>query len=69
MSESGLNRLVMRSDRSEARPFQNWVTREVLPTIRKTGSYSVNKESTQPPASCGAEAFFHRLYADVNRSA
>ncbi|WP_370637785.1 Bro-N domain-containing protein [Pseudochrobactrum sp. XF203] len=69
ISESGLYKLIMRSDKPEARGFQNWVTREVLPTIRKTGSYSVNKESTQPPASCGAEAFFHRLYTDVNRSA
>ncbi|MBX8811350.1 hypothetical protein HBA91_01780 [Ochrobactrum sp. MR34] len=69
ISESGLNRLVMRSDRSEARPFQNWVTREVLPTIRKTGSYSVNKEDMKSSLSCGAEALFHSLYTDVNRSA
>lgn len=52
ISESGLNSLVMRSDRSEARPLQNWVTREVLPSIRKTGSYSVSQEGTQSPVSC-----------------
>ncbi|MDM7850425.1 BRO-N domain-containing protein [Pseudochrobactrum kiredjianiae] len=69
VTESGLYKLIMRSDKPEARGFQNWVTREVLPTIRKTGSYSVSKEGTQPPASCGAETFFHSLYTDVNRSA
>lgn len=69
ISESGLYKLIMRSDKPEARGFQNWVTREVLPTIRKTGSYSVSKEGTQAPASCGAETFFHSLYTDVNRSA
>ncbi|MBS7705189.1 BRO-N domain-containing protein [Chelatococcus asaccharovorans] len=38
-SESGLYKLIMRSDKPEARAFQDWVTREVLPAIRKTGSY------------------------------
>lgn len=42
ISESGLYKLVMRSDKPEARAFQDWVTREVLPTIRKTGTYSVH---------------------------
>lgn len=31
ISESGLYKLVMRSDKPEARQFQDWVTREVLP--------------------------------------
>lgn len=69
ISESGLYKLIMHSDRPEARGFQNWVTREVLPTIRKTGSYSVNMEDMKSSLSCGAEAFFHSLYTDVNRSA
>lgn len=37
ISEAGLYRLVMRSDKPEAEPFIVWVTEEVLPTIRKTG--------------------------------
>jgi prophage antirepressor-like protein len=36
ISESGLYKLVMRSDKKEAKAFQDWVTREVLPSIRKT---------------------------------
>lgn len=39
ISESGLYKLIMRSDKTEACEFQNWVTKEVLPTIRKTGSW------------------------------
>lgn len=38
ISESGLYKLVMRSDKAEAVVFQNWVTQEVLPSIRKTAS-------------------------------
>lgn len=33
VSESGLYKYIMRSDKPEARAFQEWVTREVLPTI------------------------------------
>jgi len=41
ISESGLYNLVMRSRRDEAKPFRKWVTSEVLPTIRQTGSYTM----------------------------
>jgi prophage antirepressor-like protein len=34
ISESGLYKLIMRSDKPEAREFQDWVTRVVLPAIR-----------------------------------
>lgn len=39
ISESGLYKLVMRSDKPEAKPFQDWVTKVVLPAIRKDGMY------------------------------
>ncbi|RIQ15842.1 hypothetical protein D0850_17015 [Bordetella avium] len=39
INESGLYALVLRSRKPEARKFAKWVTSEVLPTIRKTGSY------------------------------
>ena len=41
ISESGLYALVLRSRKPEARKFAKWVTSEVLPAIRKTGSYSL----------------------------
>lgn len=47
ISESGLYKLVMRSDKPQAKAFQDWVTREVLPSIRKTGAYVVGQPSIQ----------------------
>ncbi|MBV5274435.1 MAG: hypothetical protein JZU52_12600 [Lamprocystis purpurea] len=39
LDEAGLYRAVLRSDKLEAEPFMEWVTAEVLPQIRRTGSY------------------------------
>lgn len=39
ISESGLYSLVLTSRKPEAKRFKKWVTAEVLPAIRKTGSY------------------------------
>lgn len=47
INESGLYAVILRSDKPEAKPFRKWVTAEVLPTIRRTGTYSV----TTPPVS------------------
>lgn len=41
INESGVYSLVFSSKLKEAKRFKHWVTSEVLPTIRKTGSYSV----------------------------
>lgn len=45
VSESGLYKLIMRSDTKKAKPFQDWVTKDVLPSIRKTGGYLLNEEA------------------------
>jgi len=39
INESGLYNVIFRSEKSEAKKFRYWVTHEVLPSIRKTGSY------------------------------
>ncbi|MCP4594973.1 Bro-N domain-containing protein [Neptuniibacter sp.] len=39
INESGLYTLILRSNKPAAKPFRKWVTAEVLPAIRKTGSY------------------------------
>lgn len=44
INESGLYSLVLSSKLPDARRFKRWVTNEVLPAIRKTGSYSVNQK-------------------------
>lgn len=43
IDEPGMYRLIMRSKTPLAEPFQEWVTADVLPTIRKTGSYGEPK--------------------------
>ena len=48
ISESGLYRLVLTSRKPQAEPFQDWVCQEVIPQIRKTGSYSVNQQPQLP---------------------
>jgi len=42
ISESNLYKLTFQSRKPEAEKFADWVTTEVLPSIRKTGSYSTS---------------------------
>ena len=39
VTESGLYAVILRSDKPNAKKFRKWITGEVLPSIRKTGSY------------------------------
>lgn len=45
VNEGNLYRMTCRSDKPQAKPFENWVYDEVLPTIRKTGSYGIVKNA------------------------
>ena len=45
INESGLYSLILSSQMKNAKKFKRWVTKEVLPSIRETGSYSVKKEA------------------------
>ncbi|MBR4383774.1 MAG: hypothetical protein IKP64_09480 [Selenomonadaceae bacterium] len=51
VNEPGLYRLIFASRKPEAKKFQRWVYHEVLPSIRKTGSYST------APANNGIDLF------------
>lgn len=44
INESDLYSLVLKSETNNSKKFQDWVTSQVLPSIRKTGSYSVNQK-------------------------
>ena len=48
VNEPGLYQLIMRSRSERAEAFQDWVTDEVLPRIRKTGGYSTPAAPTLP---------------------
>lgn len=39
VDESGMYEVVIRSNGDVAKPFRRWITKEVLPSIRKTGGY------------------------------
>nr|DAW88712.1 MAG TPA: repressor domain protein [Bacteriophage sp.] len=43
VNEDGLYDVILDSRKENARKFRKWVTSEVLPSIRKTGSYSMPK--------------------------
>ena len=45
ISEAGLYGLILTSRKPEAKEFKRWIKHEVLPAIRKTGSYSIHNES------------------------
>lgn len=49
INESGLYKLILRSNKPEAKKFTKWVTAEVLPAIRKTGRYEAHPASTEAP--------------------
>lgn len=44
VTESGLYALIIRSNKPEARKFRKWITSEVLPALRKYGTYSINEQ-------------------------
>ena len=48
VSEQNLYKVIMRSDKPQAEPFQDWVCGEVLPSIRKTGGYIATKHDDTP---------------------
>lgn len=46
INESGLYSLILRSQLNSAKKFKKWVTSEVLPSIRKNGSYNIAKQDS-----------------------
>lgn len=47
VTESGLYAVILRSDKPNAKKFRKWITGEVLPSIRKTGSYGKPMTTTE----------------------
>ena len=50
VNEYGLYSLVLSSRKPEAKEFKRWITHEVLPSLRKYGTYSLNIPRTLPDA-------------------
>ena len=73
VNEPGLYRLILRSRKPEAERFQDWVTEEVLPQIRKTGSYAGRTDDrlarTMRRLKSDKSTAVHRLKnTDVNKA-
>lgn len=64
INESGLYSLMLKSKLPGAKKFKRWVTSEVLPSIRKTGAYSMQGTGRAAPAD---DAMFERLWAELER--
>lgn len=58
LTEAGVYRLIFKSRKPQAEAFQAWVTDEVLPQIRRTGSYGVS------PATAKAIALLRKYESD-----
>ena len=50
INEYGLYNLVLSSRKPEAKEFKRWITHDVIPQIRKTGTYSMNIPKSLPEA-------------------
>lgn len=50
VNEYGLYNLVLSSRKPEAKEFKRWITHDVIPQIRKTGTYSMNIPKSLPEA-------------------
>lgn len=66
ISESGLYALVFRSRKPQAREFGRWVRKEVLPALRRTGTYTLAEQDKavgpQAPAWLGSLSRVQRLH-------
>ncbi len=60
INESGLYSLIMSSKLPGARKFKHWITSEVLPTLRKTGTYSMRDIPSADPSN------WHKAAAAAN---
>lgn len=61
VNESGMYALIFGSTKAEAKRFKKWVTSEVLPSIRKTGNYTVKSAPTPLKATTDAARAFAPL--------
>ena len=65
ISESGLYTLILRSNKPEARPFRRWVTREVLPALRRTGVYQLTSQDAPDMGAMDIEVRRRRAAAAI----
>ena len=65
ISESGLYRILAKCNLPKCEPFESWVFDEVLPSIRKTGSYSVEQTTLAIPKTLPQPIHFYSPLATM----
>lgn len=70
INESGLYSLILSSKLPTAKKFKRWVTSEVLPAIRKTGSYKTPKQSSDREKAMlkNAQARSAKLWLEIAKN-
>lgn len=68
VNESGLYYLIFQSRKPEAKAFRKWVTSEVLPNIRKTGSYQMVGKSKYLVKEPISDEFYINLCRSISVS-
>lgn len=69
VTESGLYALVLGSRKRQAKPFKRWVTHDVLPSIRRTGSYAVQtRPASQLDVLAAAVAEMQRIEREMHET-
>ena len=78
INEAGVYSLIMRSKKPQAKAFKNWITKEVLPSIRSTGMYEANAflknvcqtlsscDSSDAGSDCGRHLYIMRYMHDCS---
>lgn len=70
-SESLLYRILNRTNSPKAKPFERWITKVVIPSIRKQGSYTITQTKTVDPArekeiGLARAEFLHSMALEYN---
>lgn len=68
INEAGLYQLVMISNKPEAQNFRSWVTGDVLPSIRKTGQYSVSSSQTKEISQTSVDTLVELVKSTQNEN-
>ncbi|GFE72076.1 Bro-N domain-containing protein [Chroococcus sp. FPU101] len=68
VTEPGLYRLIFKSRKAVAKRFQRWLFHEVLPSIRRTGGYSIHQSQPSPKALIAARTIkeINELVVDIS---
>ncbi len=66
VNEPGLYEMIFSSRKTEAKAFKNWVTHDVLPSIRKNGGYIIGQEELKGEDKEKLEEQIRQLAKQVN---